>query len=77
MQPIDIYKAIQKDILNYITGTVLPIENPKYLGTNNRGEPYNITTPEIHLIDTNRTLQDIIKENSGQRIFINRFLHPQ
>lgn len=77
MQPIDIYKAIQKDIMGYVSGGINPINNPKYLGTNNRGEPYNITTPEMHIIDIVKTLYDIIKENGGQRIFTNRFMHPQ
>jgi hypothetical protein len=75
-QPIDVYKAIQRNIQKYIVGTPHPIDNPKYMGTDTRGEPYNITTPEMNLIDMTRTFQDIIVQNNGQRIFINRFLHP-
>lgn len=75
-QPIDIYKAIQRTTQMYITGAPWPIDNPKYLGTDTRGEPYNITTPEMNLIDMTRTFQDIIVQNNGQRIFTNRFMHP-
>jgi hypothetical protein len=75
-QPIDIFKAVQRNIQVYVTGGIYPINNPKYFGTNARGEPYEPTEPEMQIIDMTRNMQDVIQENSGERIFINRFLHP-
>lgn len=75
-QPIDIYKVTHTFIQKYLTAGIYPINNPKFMSTNTRGYPYEPTDPEMHLIDITRNMQDIIGENDGQRIWINRFLHP-
>ncbi|GIU69521.1 MAG: hypothetical protein KatS3mg002_0757 [Candidatus Woesearchaeota archaeon] len=50
MQPIDVYKAIQRNLQKYITQTVLSINNPNYLGTGTRGPPYE-TTPDEQTLE--------------------------
>ncbi|GIU69524.1 MAG: hypothetical protein KatS3mg002_0760 [Candidatus Woesearchaeota archaeon] len=68
MQPIDVYKAIQRNLQKYITQTVLSINNPNYLGTGTRGPPYETTPDE-------QKLEDMVR-NMTPDVWINRFFDP-
>lgn len=68
MQPIDIYKAIQRNLQKYITQTGNQINNPNYLGTETRGAPYETTPDE-------QKLEDMIR-NMSPKVWINRFFNP-
>ncbi|MGV8150214.1 MAG: hypothetical protein ACP5NV_00625 [Candidatus Woesearchaeota archaeon] len=67
-QPIDIYKAIQRNIQKYVTQSLMKINNSDYMGTETRGPPYE-TTPDEQL------LEDMVR-NMSPEVWINRFFNP-
>ncbi len=68
MQPIDVYKLIQRELERYITQTLWPINNPNYMGTGTRGAPYETTSDE-------QLLEDMVR-NLSPNVWINRFFNP-